>query len=215
MLRGLAVLLIAFAVSGCASGDFGWANDPERSYQFSGFSVRAPSGSNWSWSARNPDSPNSILFTKVDQTPFFKFTTAGALGIPIGAPVPHDSAKDVLTKILQQYQQQSGLIVEKSSFETPIEAQCLRYQGKLAKRDLLTVSGVVRIEAIRGYFCLHPDYDDFVVMMETRNGTVPGITQSFSWLQVENFFNSLRFTPRNIPKKPPGPPSKSQKRELA
>lgn len=224
MLLGSFIVLIAAIIEGCVSGpgSSGWVTDPDHYWELSGFAVQAPSGPNWHKLEKNEKHENSVVFTNVEATPIrlnprnpeFTFTLAMARGWPTGNRVPrvcdNGTVKNALLQILKKYQQQVGLVVQNSSYDTSLGADCVTYRGKPINTDVMGEYGVVRYESVIGYLCLHPDYDDFVVIMESRNGASVEIEPINRNHQTDHFFKSVRFTPRNLPADPAAPPSRNE-----
>jgi hypothetical protein len=224
MIRGcLAVVLL----SGCVSGNQGWVTDSNHYCNMSGFSVQAPSGPNWYRREKNPDFPNEIVFTKVESPaprwlradqPDFYFSSATAYGTAIGAAVSgkgqKKTAEEALGMLLEKYQEKAGLKIESSSHDRSLGAECITYQGVPVHPDSNSQYGIIRTKGVMGYICLHPDYNDFIVGMEFRNGATAAIAPADHSQQVDHFFKSLTFTPRDLPAKPAVAPLKIERTRL-
>ena len=220
LLRACSAILLGAVVSGCAQS--GWVTDPDRYRNLSGFSVQAPAGPNWFQIEKDETFPNSVVFSNFEQTPIrnnpdhpeFGITWAAAYGLPFQATgtVKGDrkAAEQLLGQMLEQYADQAGIVVETSSLDTSLGADCLGYRGKPRVTDVSTMYGMVRYDSVTGYLCLHPLYDNFAVGMEARNGASVELRPLNRDHQLEHFFRSLRFTPRDLPPKPTGPPSKDE-----
>jgi hypothetical protein len=212
-------LFVLLATGGCASEQYGFVVDTEHYFNLSGFSVQSPTGSEWDQVAKSDEMPNSILFRTIGRMPRdfsnhadFNFTTAFAFGLPINGRVPllsEQQTEEALRKLFTKYSEKAELIIGKATFDKSLAASCMRFEGIPKNQDLMTQSGVVRTESVIGYFCLHPSYDDFLVIMESRNGATVEIGPVNRRHQLVHFFKSLRFTPRNGPFRGPAgkPPS--------
>lgn len=219
----LSALLIA-TISGClaGSGSFGWVTDSEQSLGMSGFSIQAPTGQNWYRAPKNDNFPNLIQFIKIMQTPIrnntehpeFSITTAVAFGTDIGTRLPRKTDKNAgrkaLQQCLQQYQQKAGFTINDSSYDIFLGAECISYKGKQINPEENRYWGTIRYESVTGYLCLHPDYDNFVVVMESKTGASVGMMPVNRDDQTNHFFRSMRFTPRNLPAAPAGAPPKDE-----
>jgi hypothetical protein len=184
LIVGGIVAFMAATISGCISGSgtFGWVTDSDHYCEMSGFSVQAPIGANWYRVAKNENFPNRIAFVKAEPTPIrfnpyhpeFTITSVAAYGVAIGGRVPRsadkDAVREALQQGLQQYQVNVGINIQNSSYDDSLGAVCLKYKGKPVNPDVNSEYGVIRYESVTGYFCLHPQYDDFLVGMESRNG---------------------------------------------
>lgn len=231
MFRLLACCFLAFVVmtiSGCmtSSGSFGWVTDPDQYLVKSGFSIQPPTGQNWVRAPQNDNFPNSIVFVKLMQTPIrnnaehyeFSVTVASAYGTPIVGRVPGKADKDAYKKELQHYLQQRErklkYLIHESSYDIFHGAKCVHYTGKQLDPEQNSYWGVINYERVSGYLCLHPDYDDFLVGMEWKEGASVGQTPANRDDQLDHFLRSLRFTPRKVPTAHPGEKSKDEGKRL-
>jgi hypothetical protein len=209
------VLALAIAcLTGCATGTWGRVIDPEQYWQMSGFQVQAPSGMKWIRDQKIETFPNAISFVKFEQLPIhlsdyhpqFTFTKAFAYGAAVGrrATSKNDAGVETfLREYLHFYEQESKMKVEKVTLDVSRGGSCLAYSGNLLKTVYNTYYGPIKYSSVTGYLCLHPDYDDFVVGMESRNGGSEELDPANRDSQLDHFFRSLRFTPRNIPPRIP------------
>lgn len=222
------ITLVAMTISGCMTspGSFGWVTDPDQYLKMSGFSIQAPTGQNWARAPQNDSFPNSIVFTKLMQTPIrnnaerpeFSVTVAAAYGTPIVGRVSGNADKDVDKKALQHYlQQRQGhlkYLIHDSSHDIFQGAKCVHYTGKQLDPEKNSYWGVINFERLSGYLCLHPDYDDFLVGIEWKEGASVGQTPANRDDQLGHFIRSLRFTPRKIPGAPAGEKSKDEGKRI-
>lgn len=233
MLRLIACCFIPLAImsiSGCmaSSGSFRWVNDPDQYLELSGFSIKAPTGHDWGVIAKNEDFPNSIAFVKLTQTPIrnnaehyeFSVNVATAFGTAIGGlkkgMTENEAQRTVLEKCLQHHQRQLKYHIQESSFTHFQGAECIHYTGKQLNPQVDSYWGTINYERVSGYLCLHPDYNDFLVGIESKDGASVGQAPVNRDDQLSNFLRSLRFTPRAIPAAPPGEKSKTEgKRKIS
>jgi hypothetical protein len=201
------------AVAGCMSAQSGFVLDSEQYFNLSGFSVQPPTGPDWDHLAKRDESPNSILFQTIGRMPRdfsnhadFNFTTAYAVGVPIYGRVPITSeqqTEEALRRLFTQYSEKNDLVIDRTTFDKSLAASCMKFEGKPRNPDMMTQSGVVRIESVIGYFCLHPLYDDFLVVLESRNGATVEVGPVNRRNHIGHFFKSIHFTPRDEPFRDP------------
>jgi hypothetical protein len=205
---GTVLALTTACMSGCATGTWGRVFDSEQYWQMSGFQVQPPSGMKWVLEEKDNTFPNAISFVKVEGIPIrlnvyhpqFTFTKAFAYGADIGrrATSKNDAgAETFLREYLHFYEKEIQMEVQSITFDASRGGGCLAYSGNLLKTVYNTKYGPIRYTDVTGYLCLHPDYLDFVVGMESRNGCSEELVPAKRDSELDHFLKSLRFTPKN------------------
>ncbi|GFO66938.1 hypothetical protein GMLC_05170 [Geomonas limicola] len=207
---GLAALLLAsLGSAGCvAQRDVaGAVLDPEFRWNRSGFSVLAPEGSTWNRVAGN--NPGGIAFVRGEglyyaevaprNAVYVKGENAFAVAIhlkpAITARTDQERATQALQQNLERYLAKLHQKATRTRYDRDLGLDCLKYQAVSTEKRLSTEKGELHLGGIYGYLCVHPEADDFGVIMQCNNfGTV--------WTDIEEkkshwrFFSSLRFLPR-------------------
>jgi hypothetical protein len=227
MILGCMLAITVMVASGCAgAGGFSWVTDSDAYWKLSGLSVQAPSGPNWIRMPKDEKFPNSIVFANIEQTPIrfnpyhpeFTVTVAKAYGASVATRVAgredRQVVEDALRQFLSQLEKQHGIVVQHAAYDTSLGASCLAYRGKPLKPEVDSGYGTVRFQSVSGFLCLHPKYDDFLVVLESRDGASVELVPKNRDYQTDHFFKSILFTPRDLPLKPVGPPSKDEKKRV-
>lgn len=216
--------LVFISISGCAGsvGNLHWVNDPNRYIELSGFAVKPPTGHDWAVYCKDENFPNAIAFTKLIQTPIrnnvehpeFSVNVATVFGTVFNGLKKGDVDDETKSKILQQalqfQQKQQQYQINESSLSHFQGAECIRYSGRQLVPEVDIKWGTINYERVNGYMCLHPDYHDFLVVINWKDGASIGQSPVNRDDQLGNFLNSIRFTPRNIPTAPAGEKSKDE-----
>jgi hypothetical protein len=96
--------------------------------------------------------------------------------------------------------------LDNSVYDASLGTDCVKYAASSTLERIPTDNGEMRIDAIQGYLCLHPNLDNFGVLMQTS-------TFATVWTDIprkenqSSFFQSMRFLPifssvsRNFTKK--------------
>jgi YVTN family beta-propeller protein len=181
--------------------------DSGRYYHLSGFSVKPPSGNNWLKLPSRDEIPNSIDFRIIEiksQKPEpnkseGSITFVRAMSSILDEPVPSRTDTTVLASALRahlnRYYLFSGFKVIQSEFDRGLGFDCLRFNGRFSKERILADWGDIRFSDVEGYFCLHPDQDNFGVLMFSVNGASAGSTPVIRDQEVNHSYRSLHFDP--------------------
>lgn len=204
----LIVAVMILGLVGCARNNnaLWWVTDSETYSDLAGFSVKPPSGPNWSILPQNELLPNLISFMKFDVFPFmlesrypeFNGTAATAYGTVLDEPVADRKNREMLAEALRNhlkhYQGYFGVTIKESVLDGSIGPDCLRFEGVPLKEVVDSDFGTVRVGDRKGYICLHPEHDNYAVILATQDGVRTGSWGGNRDQQVKNFYDSLRFT---------------------
>jgi len=204
------IALALFFSAGCASqrDKAGPVIDPEFEWVRAGFSVKAPTGRDWYKLPANDSNPNSVAFQKAEGLAYAEFTPKNTLYIKgsnafafstiLEEPVKDRKDKNQLALALRKQLERRLLSMKErlgsSHYDASFEADCLKYGATSTQKRIPTDNGEMHIAAIYGYFCLHPDLDNFAVLMQTS-------TFATVWTDIPekehgaSFFQTLRFLP--------------------
>jgi hypothetical protein len=186
-----------------------------------GFSVTSPPEGDW---YRLPDSDNnhnSIAFQKGEGLAHAEFKTPNIVYIKgenlfaastfLDRAVKDRNDKNLLVFVLRDNLERCLLSMKESlkdfAYDSSLGADCVKFDAASTRGRIPTEYGEMYIDAIQGYFCLHPDIDNFGVLMQTS-------AYATVWTDIRHkkkkqlpFFESLRFLPvsssvmRNITKR--------------
>ena len=211
LLRLVLLILLLASLTGCAirENTYFAINDSEVYWQRSGFSIKPPSGSNWTKMPTDTTLPNSVVFTTgegmyfggatTNKWLYLKGTTVLAVSTLLDEPLRDRTDKtrlaSALRNHLERYQQFSPVQIKEVSYDAKLGMDCVRYAGK-AKKERYNVDQLDgREDEVKGYLCLHPANDIFCVKMESHNYASVNTTMANKDDQVDHFFSSLSFTP--------------------
>lgn len=201
-----------FSLVGCAGNDtVRWITDSEQYWEMSGFSVKPPSGSRWMKTPSDNKTPNMIRFGKIDPKPFalnpnepsFDGTFAIAVSGVFDEHVPGGKDTAAFSKAIREYNERYHVFgdskIEQLSYDRSFGLDCLRYKLLPSKERLKSPLGDIYFKESNGYFCLHPEHDNFGVFMAGVNAARTGFNLPNRDDQVEHLFSSLRFSPISSP----------------
>jgi uncharacterized protein (DUF1501 family) len=185
-----------------------------------GFSVKSPPGRDW---YRLPDSGSnrsSVAFQRGEGLAYAEFRPSNIVYIKgenvfaastyLDKAVTDRKDKNSLASVLRNNLERCLLSMkeslENSVYDSSLGADCVKYDAASTSGRIPTENGEMYIDAIQGYFCLHPDIDNFGVLMQT-SAFATVWTDIHPKEKRSPFFKSLRFLPvsssvlRNITKR--------------
>lgn len=201
-----------FSLVGCAGNDAArWITDSEQYWEMSGFSVKPPSGSRWMKTPADNKTPNMIRFAKIDpksfalnpNEPSFDGTVVIAVSGVFDEHVSGGKDMDAFSKTIREYNDRYHVFgdskIDQLSYDRSFGLDCLRYKLLPSKEKFKSSLGDIYFKEANGYFCLHPEYDNFGVFMAGVNAARTGFNLPNRDDQVEHLFSSLRFQQLSSP----------------
>ncbi|HJV34743.1 hypothetical protein [Geomonas sp.] len=203
-------LALLLCLGGCAVNEKTyWAvTDAETYWSRPGFAVQAPSSSHWFKAPSDENYPDSIVFVRgeganlggvTDKPVYVNSATVLACGSVLDEPVVERNDKQALAAALRRhldrYQGYWTTKITDAGYDGSLGVDCLRYAGIPKKENHAILGGSVKELPVKGYFCLHPENNQFAVMMESRDYSTSGTKIPFVEEQADHFFRSLRFAP--------------------
>lgn len=173
-----------------------------------GFSVKSPPGKDWHRLPDSDNNRNSIAFQRGEGLAYAEFRPTNIVYIKgenvfaastyLDRAVTDRKDKNVLASVLRTNLERCLLSmkesIEHSVYDSSLGAECVKYDATSTRGRIPTEYGEMYIDAIQGYFCLHPDIDNFGVLIQTS-------AYATVWNDIRPkekrspFFKSLRFLP--------------------